>query len=178
MMKFGVKNAEQTQDTNKSEKTLREKIWALASHVLMAVLIAVIVFNLVFFISRVPTGSMIPTISEGARIVVQKIFVNYDYEDIVVFYSDEFDAYLVKRLIGKPGDKITITENEIFRNGEKLEEKYLVEDYVYEMAEFEIPDNCYFFLGDNRDESIDAREWDNPYISKDKLLGEVAFIFN
>ena len=170
-----IKLKENKQETN---KTIKDKLWAVASYILVALLAVAIVFNLVFFISRVPTGSMIPTISEDATIVVRKAFVSYDYEDIIVFYSDEFDEYLVKRLIGKPGDKITITENEIFRNDEKLEESYLAEDFVYEPAEFEVPANCYFFLGDNRDESIDAREWSNPYISKDKLLGEVAFILN
>lgn len=159
------------------KEKMKEKCWQVVSEVLFFFFVLVIIFNLLFFVSNVPTESMTPTIPVDAKIVVQKVMNDYDYGDIAVFYSDEFEAYLVKRVIGKSGDKIKITEeNGIYRNGEKLEEPYLAGECVYEVAEYQVPENCYFFLGDNRDESIDSRKWANPYISKTQILGEVVWI--
>ena len=61
-------------------------------------------------------------------------------------------------------------------NGEKLEESYLKEAMLYTGdMEFEVPEACYFFLGDNRNNSLDARYWEDPYISEDKLVAKVLF---
>lgn len=168
------------QDINKTDKGTKEsKFWDITCKIVTPFLVIVVIFNLLFFVSRVPTGSMIPTITEDARIIVKKVFNEYDYGDIVVFYSNEYEAHLVKRLIGKPGDTLVFTEEDgIYRNGEKLEEPYLTEEYFYEVNEFTVPEGCYFFLGDNRDESVDSRYWDNPFISKKNFLGEVVLILN
>lgn len=64
----------------------------------------------------------------------------------------------------------------VYINGEKLEEPYLKEPMLYTGdMEFEVPEGCYFFLGDNRNNSLDARYWHNPYISKDKIIAKVLF---
>lgn len=112
--------------------------------------------------------------------------------------------YYLKRTIGLPGDKIEIKQegsvrqgdldnsvpglNEsmgddaelataaVYVNGEKLEEDYLKEPMLYTGdMEFEVPEDCYFFLGDNRNNSLDARYWEDPYISEDKLVAKVLF---
>ena len=113
--------------------------------------------------------------------------------------------YYLKRTIGLPGDRIEIKQegsvrqgdldssvpglNEslgddaelataaVYVNGEKLEESYLKEPMLYTGdMEFEVPEDCYFFLGDNRNNSLDARYWEDPYISEDKLVAKVLFI--
>lgn len=111
--------------------------------------------------------------------------------------------YYLKRVIGLPGDVIeikaegSVAQSEIktnpgldksrgadaqlvtaavYRNGEKLSEDYLNEPMLYTGdMRFEIPDNCYFMLGDNRNNSMDARYWKNSYIPKEQMVAKVLF---
>ncbi len=109
--------------------------------------------------------------------------------------------YYLKRTIGVPGDVIEIKAEgsikaselqelpgveggsdaelvtaAVYVNGEKIDEPYLREPMLYTGdMKFEVPENCYFFLGDNRNYSLDARYWENSYISKDKVIAKVFF---
>ena len=113
--------------------------------------------------------------------------------------------YYVKRIIAGPGDTVSIVSDgsvrqgdlasaadigldmsrgdeaelmtaAVYVNGEKLDEPYLREPMLYTGdMEFEVPEGCYFFMGDNRNNSLDARYWSNPYIAEDKLIAKVYF---
>ena len=86
--------------------------------------------------------------------------------------------YYVKRIIGIPGDVIDIVDDKVYLNGSDtpLEEPYLAEEMNQgETFHFEVPEGCYFKMGDNRNWSLDARYWKNPYISKDKIIAQVLF---
>ena len=114
---------------------------------------------------------MIPTLEIKDRLIVSRVYNsdNLQYGDIVLFKNDEYkNNTLIKRLIGKPGDKIVIVNGIVFRNGEKLEEDYVKNNDKYN-GTFEVPQDKYFFLGDNRAESDDSRYWDNPYVEKDDI---------
>ncbi len=64
----------------------------------------------------------------------------------------------------------------VYVNGEKLSDDYLREPMLYTGdMKFEVPEGCYFFLGDNRNASLDARYWEESYISKDKIIAKVLF---
>ena len=64
----------------------------------------------------------------------------------------------------------------VYVNGERLEEDYIKEPMLYMGDQtFEVPEGCYFMLGDNRNNSEDARFWNDPYISKDKMIAKVLF---
>ena len=54
-------------------------------------------------------------------------------------------------------------------------EPYLKEKALGDFGPYEIPEGCYFVMGDNRNDSEDARFWNNTYVEKDKLLGKVIF---
>lgn len=87
-------------------------------------------------------------------------------------------VYYVKRIIGLPGDNIDIVKGELYLNGSDtpLEEPYVIETMEEEEAQhFEVPENCYFMMGDNRNGSIDGRYWKNSYISRDKIMAKVLF---
>lgn len=152
------------------------KDWVLP--IISAVIIYFLLNKFVFFNVQVPTGSMIPTINIDNRAVVTRIynFDNLKRGDVIVFYSDELRERLVKRLIGLPGDKIEIKNGAVSVNGEKLQEDYVKNKDNYS-GNFEVPEGKYFFLGDNRPVSKDARYWINPYIDSSVIEGKVQFIF-
>ena len=84
--------------------------------------------------------------------------------------------YYVNRVMGVPGEVIDIIDEQIYLNGSEtpLDEPYLAEEMSHgETYHFEVPEDCYFMMGDNRNYSMDARYWKNPYISKDKMIAKV-----
>lgn len=86
--------------------------------------------------------------------------------------------YYVKRVIGLPGDVVDIIDDKVYLNGSDtpLDEPYLAEEMNQgETFHFEVPEDCYLMLGDNRNNSLDARYWSNHYISKDKMIAKVLF---
>ncbi len=146
---------------------------------IIAVVIVLFLNRFIFILVTVPTGSMETTIMPGDRLYVNKLFDINDAKrgDILVFRSDELDARLVKRLIGLPGETVEINESgEVFIDGEKLEEPYAREARGV-VQTFRVPEGTYFFLGDNRPISVDARYWSNPYITEDKIIGKSTFRF-
>ncbi|GED70742.1 S26 family signal peptidase [Brevibacillus reuszeri] len=125
----------------------------------------------------VPTGSMLPTIQINDRLIVEKIIKmdEYKFGDIVVFYPpvpEKVHERYVKRLIGLPGDVIEIKNGSLIRNGVKLSETYLNEPIRYEYGPITVPENKYFFLGDNRNESFDSHLWTTPFVDKEKVIGK------
>ncbi|OOM68530.1 signal peptidase I [Clostridium sp. BL-8] len=146
--------------------------------IVCALAIAFLLRKFVFFNVYVPTGSMIPTINKNDKVLVTRIMSLNSLKrgDIIVFDSDELGETLVKRLIGLPGDKIDIKNGEVFVNGNKLEDDYVKNKDKYN-GSFEVPEGKYFFLGDNRPISNDARYWKNHYIDGSKIEGKAQFIF-
>jgi len=160
---------------NKKKDAVMKKFineWVVPT--IIAVVIVLFLNKFIFILVTVPTGSMETTIMSGDRLYVNKLFDIKDAKrgDILVFNSDELDARLVKRLIGLPGETVDINgSGEVFINGEKLSQAR------GEARTFKIPEGSYFFLGDNRPISVDARYWSNPYISGDEIIGEAVFRF-
>ena len=155
---------------------LKEWVFPVA----IALIIVLFLNKFVFILVTVPTGSMEDTIIPGDRLYVNELFDINDAKrgDILVFKSDELeDKRLVKRLIGLPGETIEIKrDGSIYVDGEKLQEPYAASSRGEDKV-FAIPENSYFFLGDNRPISYDARYWNEPYISEDKVIGKVEFRF-
>ena len=84
---------------------------------------------------------------------------------------------LVKRVIGLPGETVDIREDKVFINGSDtpLQETYLPEAMDSKDYHFEVPEGCYLMLGDNRNHSIDARGWEDPYVTEDEIKAKVLF---
>ncbi|MGL4572544.1 MAG: signal peptidase I [Clostridium sp.] len=141
--------------------------------VLGAVLLAILINKFLLFRVEVPTGSMEPTIKVGDKFLATKIynFDNIKRGDILVFYNEECEKTMIKRLIGLPGDKIEIKGKDLFINGEKVEEDY-VKHPQETIQSYSVPEEKYFFLGDNRANSSDARYWANPYIDQSDIEGK------
>ncbi|ATD54139.1 signal peptidase I [Clostridium chauvoei] len=142
----------------------------------ISLLIAILVNKFIFFKARVPTSSMVPTLNIGDIVLVNRLYKLDLLErgDLVVFFSEEKGEYMVKRLIGLPGDYISISSGDVYINGEYLEEDYVQskDDFI---GSYTVPEDKYFFLGDNRPISLDSRRWKNTYIDGKKIIGIVKF---
>jgi signal peptidase I len=109
--------------------------------------------------------SMSPTIANGQRLTVDRdAYLSSDPErgDIVLLKHKETQVIRhAKRIIGLPGETITIEDGAVFIDGARLEESYLPPGTITdsEKREFEIPEDFFFFLGDNRAVSADSRLW-------------------
>jgi signal peptidase I len=142
--------------------------------ILAALIITFMVNKFLIFKIYVPSGSMLPTIMIGDQIFVTKSYNkdNIKRGDVVVFFSEERGQLLVKRAIGLPGEKVDIkNDGTVYINGTVLKEPYVI-NKDNKTGSFNVPEDSYLFLGDNRVTSIDSRYWNNPYISKEAIKGK------
>lgn len=156
---------------NKIKKDNFFKEWIVP--IFTALVIAFLVNKFLVYNVYIPSESMVPTLNVGDKLFVTKIY-NLDkinHGDIIVFYSDELQETVIKRVIGLPGDHIEIKNGIVNVNGEKLTEDYVKNNEEYNGV-FNVPEGKYFFLGDNRARSNDARRWINPYIDGKDIKGK------
>jgi signal peptidase I len=157
---------------------------AFLKDVLIAIAVAVLIIQ---FIKPtiIKESSMQPTLFENDYILLSKqaysIFGDPEYGDIVVFHSD-IEAMngdkkdLIKRIIGLPGDVITVKDGVVFRNQVPLTEDYLMEDYTTGFVEeYRVPQGEMFVMGDNRRVSLDSRSEDIGAVSMDEILGKAIW---
>ena len=144
----------------------------------LEILAVLLIVKYVFFFAVVPTGSMLPTVSEHSLLFSTRMYnpeKNVKRGDILVFYSDELEETLLNRCIGLPGEHVVIDSNgQVTIDGVPLDEPYVVYKNG-DTGNFVVPEGCFLFLGDNRNGSLDARYWDNPYISGDQIKGKAHF---
>ena len=96
--------------------------------------------------------------------------------DIVIFkYPDDESVDYLKRIIGLPGETVEIISGKVYINGELLDEPYLSEEPTGDYGPYQVPEDSYFMLGDNRAVSKDSRYWHNTYVKKDKIIAK-AFV--
>jgi signal peptidase I len=165
-------------DYKKILKTIGEYIVTIAIGITLALLIQY------FFVERVVVSgsSMEPTISDGQKFFADKITAKIDggYEryDVVVIYSQfRGGEYLIKRVIGLPGERIRIDEEgNIYINGELLDEPVKYDTIEYPgraLEEIQLQDDEYFVMGDNRNDSADSRFEEVGNIKLQDILGKI-----
>lgn len=172
-------NVEETQSVDNEKKESKSsffKDWVVP--IVAAIGIAFIINKFLVYNVYIPSESMVPTLNIGDKLMVSRIYNtnNIKRGDIIVFYSDELSEVVIKRAIGLPGDKIVIHDGIVNVNGEDLKEDYVKNNEVLN-ATFEVPEGKFFFLGDNRILSNDARKWINPYIDESDIQGKAQFRF-
>ena len=149
----------------------------------LLVVVVVILFLMIYIVSvtQVVGNSMYSTLENGDVLILNKFkyrFFDIKRGDIISLENDD-TKYLIKRVIGLPGDSISIKDNTLYINGEVYIENYLEEGLVYDDFELTslgyqvIPDDMYFVLGDNRADSVDSREI--GLVSKDDIIGKISF---
>ena len=112
-------------------------------------------------------------------ILVEKLKQHYSENDVIVIKKDNLGIYMVKRVIGVPGDRIQIKNGKVYKNGIPDElDTYGIEEMQYSgTAEYSITlkEGEYFCLGDNRNHSEDSRYGDVGIIKEDEIVGH-AFV--
>ncbi|HRU96060.1 MAG TPA: signal peptidase I [Ruminococcus sp.] len=137
---------------------------------------AVLASTLLFPVVQVSGDSMKPTLNDGDILVTAKSN-SVSYGDLCcVSWQNKM---LLKRVIGKPGDVISIgNDGSVYVNDELIDEPYVIEKSIGKCDltfPYEVPDNKYFILGDNRMLSVDSRNADIGCIGKEQIVGKVLF---
>ncbi|MFC1934780.1 signal peptidase I [Chloroflexota bacterium] len=105
-------------------------------------------------------SSMEPSFYEGQRLLVNKasyFFSDPERGDVIIFVAPKAQGEdYIKRIIALPGDTVEIKNEVVYVNGADLDEPYIKASPQYTMKEQEIPENSYFVLGDNRNNSNDS----------------------
>ena len=176
------KKAHEEDEKEKKQGGLGKEIFEWVKIIVSAALIAFVLNTFIIANSEVPSGSMENTIMTGDRVIGSRL--SYHFEDpkrgdIAIFrFPDNEKIYYVKRIIGLPGETVDIVDGKVYINGsgEPLDEPYIREPMIpEEPMHFEVPENCYFMMGDNRNYSMDARRWENTYVKRDKIIAKVLF---
>ncbi len=172
-----------------------DRIKRLAAGFLSCLLIAV--FTAVFIIQafRIPSGSMEPLLKAGDRILVFKpvygFRIPFSGKKILSFFRPErgkpvvfrfpkdSEEIFIKRCMGLPGDIIELKSGRLFVNGVEQAESYAFHSGTPsapgDFGPYRVPHNCWFMLGDNRDESFDSRYW-GPVRTED-LIGNPFLVY-
>lgn len=139
---------------------------------LCAVLVPIVIFEGFLMFMAVPSDSMYPTLQTGTLLVGVRHPKQISRGDILVFQPPG-GVKLIKRLIGMPGDTVSIDRGgKVSVNGTALDEPYVQNQRSGQPQAFSVPDGCLLFLGDNRAHSFDARYWENPYVPLDRVLAK------
>lgn len=130
--------------------------------------------------NRIDGYSMEPALSAGNYILANRQAYDRDLPqrgDLVVFIfplSTNSDEMLIKRIIGLPGETIKIDQGQVLINGVPLSEPYISEQPIYK-GEWKVPEDQYFVLGDNRNESKDSHQW--GFLPREAIVAKAVWIY-
>ncbi|MEA5571040.1 signal peptidase I [Calothrix sp. UHCC 0171] len=176
-------NAKTNSATSQLWKNIRENITLVAIALFLAFLIRTFIAEPRY----IPSPSMVPTLYEGDRLVVEKISYHFNqphFGDIVVFTPPlelqrqrkiDKDQAFIKRIIATPGETISIQEGRVYRNGQAIQENYIAEPPNQAFPEIKVPPNEFFVMGDNRNNSYDSRYW--GFVPSENIIGRAVFRF-
>ena len=172
-----------------------------AEAIVIAIILALFIRTFVVQAFKIPSGSMIPTLTIGDHILVTKFlysikmpfwdtivvrFSEPQRGDIIVFkFPEDESKDFIKRVVGLPGDKVEIRSKRVWINEELLPESYTqhVDPNTLphqvqprdNLGPLTVPPESYFVMGDNRDQSLDSRFW--GFVKLPKIKGKAFLIY-
>jgi signal peptidase I len=179
--------SEQTTKSSSAEVRPAWKVWWENIQILLiALILALLVRAYVAEPRFIPSDSMVPTLQIGDRLVVEKVSYRFrepEFGEIVVFdppvqlqrqgYSK--DQAFIKRIIGKPGQTVEVKDHKVFVDHKPLDESYIAEAPQYSLGAMTVPENSFFVMGDNRNNSNDSHVW--GFLPRQNILGRAWFRF-
>lgn len=146
----------------------------IISAILVVIIIAIGSGYLNTWLAR--SGSMSPAIQNNDRLIAQKINngKGINRGDVVVITPPagaNIEGQIISRVIGLPGERLSVHDGKVFINGKALKESYISEKPSYTYLEVIIPPDSYFVMGDNRDRSNDSHIW--GFLPKDNISSRI-----
>ena len=161
---------EKNEDKMNKIKKIRHTIVVYLTIAVITFCAIMLLYTQVLINAYIPSESMENTLMTGDRVIGF---------DIVIFDApDNMPGYYIKRIIGMPGEKVTIKSGKVYINdsSEPLDDSFIREKMDDEPdMEFNVPEDSYFMLGDNRNSSADSRYWDYPYVPKEDIVAKASF---
>jgi signal peptidase I len=158
---------------------LKSRYWL--RDVVLSSLLVFTVFLFFYQPVQVEGTSMLPLLEDNERIVVNKIVYHVESirrGDIIVFHYPLNPAQsFIKRVIGLPGDWVSVKDGQVYVNGKRLSEPYLLPAYLDEesYSPVHVAPEHYYVLGDHRDFSNDSREWGT--VARKYIYGKAVFAY-
>ena len=166
---------------------------------LVALVLAFVIRTFVVQAYKIPSESMVETLLVGDHLLASKfaygikipfthtyIYRGDDpaYGDIIIFeYPNDPSVDYIKRVIGLPGDVITVRDKRLYRNGMPVEESYIryeqpniIEPIRDNFGPVTVPPDKYFVMGDNRNGSSDSRDYRLGTVDTRYVIGKAAFL--
>lgn len=181
MSKQPVVPDDQNENSQKKKTNAKREIMEWIIVIEVAVILAVVLNMFLIVNAVIPSASMETTIMTGDRIFGNRLAYKSAEPargDIVIFkFPDDEKQLFIKRLIGMPGDELEVKDGVVYINGEALDEPYLAAIPYGDYGPVNVPENAYFVMGDNRNNSADSRFWNQPFVYRDKILGKAVFCY-
>ena len=158
---------------------IKEFIKDFMKYVILVIFILFLIMYVVT-LTQVIGPSMEPNFNQGDILMLDK--VTYRFSSVkrgdVISFSYSGTKYLIKRVIGLPGESVEIKDNKVYINGMILEEYYLTNsecpDFsITSLGEEKVPIDSYFVMGDNRSDSLDSRDINVGFVKKEDIEGKI-----
>jgi signal peptidase I len=134
--------------------------------------------NLVTARIKVEGSSMEPSMHNGEFVVINRLAYRWtdpQRGEIVVFrYPLDPERRFIKRIIGLPGDNVSVHQGAVYVNGIPLDEPYISAPPMYD-GEWTVEDGRYFVLGDNRNNSSDSQNWGS--LASENIIGKAVIVY-
>lgn len=155
--------------------------WEFLRFALTVVVVVVVVRVFIAQPFVVSGTSMVPTYQDANYLIIDELTYRFrlpERGDVVIFHPPiDMSTYYIKRIIGVPGDTVTIKDSVVeIKNAEKpegvvLSETYITPDMAHDNFSITVPEGQYFVMGDNRPASYDSRRW--GLLPKKNITGRV-----
>ena len=169
-----------------ASRKLGQPIWENLQILVIALAIAFVIRTFVAEPRYIPSDSMLPTLEQGDRLVVEKVSYHFHLPqpgDIVVFAPPpqlqmqgyEPNQAFIKRIVGTPGETVAVLDGTVYLNNQPIRETYILEPPEYSLNPVQVPPGQLFVMGDNRNNSNDSHVW--GFLPTDNIIGRAVFRF-
>lgn len=171
----------QEKQVNDVDEKQTNGLWEWIRSIVIALLLAFLIKEFVFQVFMVDGESMVPTLQNRERLVVNKLIYHIhkpkDGEIIVFKYPADPSKDFVKRVMATPGETIEVKNNQVYRNGQPLKEPYLSDVTLGTYGPAVVPEGHVFAMGDNRNFSKDSRDPLVGFVPDENIIGRADIVF-